>query len=92
MQRAEKEFLDFQKMKTAFRHQSGRHWPDLDDTLGFKSWSPGAHFGPIPGPWGPQKNHEKIKKLLGKLIFLRISFSVLAISAYPALRHLQRAP
>ena len=38
--------------KTYFRHQSGRHWPDLDDTLGFESWSFGPHFGPIPGPMG----------------------------------------
>ena len=47
--------------KTHFRHQSGRHWPDSDDTLGFESWSPGAHFGPVPGPWGTQKSPEKIQ-------------------------------
>ena len=51
--------------KTDFCHQSGRHWPDLDDTLGFESWSPGPHFGPIPGPRGAQKRPEKSQKLLG---------------------------
>ena len=45
--------------KTRCCHQSGRHWPDLDDTLGFESWSPGAHFGPVLGPWGAQTNPEK---------------------------------
>ena len=45
--------------KMYFRHQSGRHLPDLDDTLWFKSRSPGAHFGPTPGPWGAQKSPEK---------------------------------
>ena len=39
-------------LKTVFCHESGRQWPDLDDTPGFKSWPPGARFGPIPGPRG----------------------------------------
>ena len=56
--------------KTDFCHQSGRHWPDLDDTLGFESWSPGPHFGPIPGPRGAQKRPEKSQKLLGKFLVL----------------------
>ena len=65
MQRAEKEFLDFQKnMKTVFRHQSGRHLPDLDVTLGFKSWSPGAHFGPMLGPGAAQEIPKTNKDFL----------------------------
>ena len=51
-----------------FCHQSGRHWPDSDHTLWFESWFLGAHFGPIPGPWGAQKNPEKIQKLFGKIL------------------------
>ena len=44
--------------KTYFCHQSDRHWPDLDDTSAFESWTPGPHVGPIPGPW----RSRKIKK------------------------------
>ena len=51
---------DFFKMY--FCHQSGRHWPDSDDTLGFESRFPGARFGPVPGPWGARKSTEKNKK------------------------------
>ena len=36
--------------KTHACHPSGRLWPELDDTMGFESWSLGAHFGPVPGP------------------------------------------
>ena len=54
--------------KMYFCHQSGRRWPDSDDTSGFESRPPGAHFGPIPGPWGAPKNPEKIQKLFGKIL------------------------
>ena len=35
-------------------HQSGRHLPDSDDTLGFNSWSLGAHAGQVSAPGGPK--------------------------------------
>ena len=57
---------DFSKMD--FCHQSGRHWPDLDDTSGFASCVLGPHFGPILGPRGAQKRPEKSPKLFGKSI------------------------
>ena len=58
-------FCDF--LKTHFCHQSGRHWPDLEDTSAFKSWSPGPHVGAIPGPWGAQKSLEQIQTLFGQI-------------------------
>ena len=36
--------------ETDFCHQSGRHWPDLDDTLGFESYVLGLHVGADSGP------------------------------------------
>ena len=54
--------------RTHFCHQSGRQWPDLDDTLGFESWSFGPHFRPIPGPRGGKKIPKKIQKLFGKIL------------------------
>ena len=38
------------------------HKTDFLDTQPFESWSPGAHLGPIPGPWGAPKNPENKSK------------------------------
>ena len=72
---------------TLFGHESGRHWPDLDDTLGFESWSLGPHFGPILGPRGAQKHPEKKTNTILKDPFkIKNCFSALAISASSARR------
>ena len=66
MQRAEKEFIEirfFLLNKNVFCHDSGRHWPNLDDTLGFENWSQGPHSGQISAPGGPKNNPKnKTKK------------------------------
>ena len=49
------------------RHQSGRDWPDLDDTSGFKSWSLGRILGSLPAPGGPKKTRTTIQSCLGKI-------------------------
>ena len=70
--------------KTYFCHQSGRHWPDLDDTSGFESWPPGPHFGPIPGPWGGPKSPEKKRKhfLENPKVFSRIRLCLIRVLTY----------
>ena len=54
-------FCDF--LKTHFCHQSGRQWPDSDDTSAFESWSPVPHFGAIPGPRGAKQKRKKAQTL-----------------------------
>ena len=51
------------KVKNCFCHQSGRRWPDLDDTSGFASWPLGPYFGQVWAPEGPKNGPKNTKTL-----------------------------